>query len=435
MIDLMIIGAGPGGYELALEAAHKGLTVRIIEKEKTGGVCLHEGCIPTKTLYATSELIKQLKRATDMGFNDLQYTFDFQKVRERKHQVVEQLHSQIEFALQKAGIERITGHARFVNDTTVEVQGLLYQAKHIVIATGSSPIMISGFEKALTSKGLLDIDHVPQRLMVIGGGVIGIELATIFHYFGSEVIIVEAMDSILPLADKEIARRLNALLKQQGIQILTSCKAVSYVDGVVQIEGKTVNQSFEVDEVLMAIGRRPNIHDLGLEHTSIQVDKKIIVNDQYQTTVPHIYAIGDVVGHAMLAHYATYSGYRVLNHILNVPDEIDFRVVPSCVFTFPEVSWVGFTEEICKNEQINYRIFKGLYRANGKACAMNETDGFVKVIVSDNVIIGAHIIGKDASVLIHELSGLMRERISVDRFLDWIHSHPTLSELLHTTFK
>lgn len=436
MTDLIVIGAGPGGYELALEASHNGLSTVLIEGKKLGGTCLQEGCIPTKTYYKNASVLNTIKEASLYGINIPSYDFDFSKVVERKEKVVHELEKGILFLLNKAGVKVVNGYASFLSPSEVEVNGTVYQAKKIVIATGSVPIILPAFPDALTSTDLLNLSAVPEKLVVIGGGVIGIEMASIFSSFGSDVTVVEATDSIIGLADSDISKRLLAYLKAKGIKFYLNAKAQKHENSQVTIATEKGEIMLDATQVLMAVGRRPNLNNLGLENAHVEYTKRGIVTNEFgQTSNPNIYAIGDVTGINMLAHYATYDGLRVLNHIMGKPNNIRFDLVPACVFTFPEVAWCGKTEQELAREGINYQTHKGMFRANGKALAMNETDGFAKIITVDNLIAGVHIIGPSASTLVHELSSLMNLDITKDRFLSIIHAHPTLSEIFTSTLK
>jgi dihydrolipoamide dehydrogenase len=304
-----------------------------------------------------------------------------------------------------------------------------------VIATGSRPYILPGFEKALDSTGILNLEVLPKHLVIIGGGVIGIEMATIFKTFGCDVEVVEYADRIISTADKEISKRLLAYLKSQGIIFYLSAKALGFDGSKVDVETRDGIKSLPCDECLVSVGRKPNIDNLGLDDVGVKYTPKgIITDDYFKTNIDNIFAIGDVAGKQMLAHFATYSGYQVLNDILLDKGRIDFSLVPSCVFTFPEVAWVGLTEEEAQKHP-DCKVYKSLYRSNGKALSLDETDGFVKIITIGDEIKGVHIIGYEASNLIHEMSSLMNMGITKDRFLDFIHAHPTLSELYNSALK
>jgi len=433
MNDLIIIGAGPGGYEMALEASKKGLSVTLIESKDLGGTCLNVGCIPTKTYYKNAKMIRDIKKAHLFGVNINEFQFDFAKAKLRKDEVVKTLQAGILYLLKKANVNLVYGHASFVDENTVLVNNEQYQAKNIIIATGSKPIRLLGFDDAITSDDILSIEEVPQTLSIIGGGVIGIEMATIFHSFGSNVKIFEMADRLLPQADIEISKRITAYLKQEGIEIYLNTKALNYQNKVLTVKIKDEEKQFDSDQVLIAIGRKANISELHLDKVNVAYDNRgILVNEHFQTNISNIYAIGDVCGKVMLAHYATYCGKHALKHILGEESKINFYLVPSVVFTFPEISWIGLSEEDCKNLGVQYQVYKSQFRANGKALADNEVEGFVKIIVVDDYIKGVHIIGEDASTLIHEMVVLMNANINTSSFLDIIHAHPTLNEIFHS---
>lgn len=430
MIDLIIIGAGPGGYELALAASLKNLSVLLIEKDKLGGTCLNHGCIPTKSYYKNAEVLNTINNSEVYGISYDNFNFNFKIAKERKDNVVSLLVNGIEGSLNKAGVHVVYGEGKIIDKTTVKVNDETYNGKYIVIATGSSPIRIPNFENAITSKDLLSLEVLPKKLVIIGGGVIGIEFASILSLMGVEIEVVEMMDRIIPNIDKEIAKRLHSYLKAQGIKFHLNSKALEYQDNIVRIENNKGVMEIECDQVLVSVGRRPNLEIEGLKEIGIDFDRKgINVDNNFKTNIDNIYAIGDVNGKNMLAHYATFSGYRVLNHILGLDDKINFDLTPACVFTFPEVAAIGLTEEYCISKNLKIEVKKGLYRANGKAQAANAVDGFVKVISSEDKIFGVHIIGLSASVLIHEMSVLMNSGMKMSEFKDIIHAHPTLSEI------
>ena len=430
--DLIIIGAGPGGYELALAASKRGLSTLLIEEKSVGGTCLHHGCIPTKTYYHSAKLLRDLKSFNDFGiYGD--FEFSFSKAKEKKNEVVQNLYNGINFQLKNQKVQIIYGRAKLISKNEVMVNDEVHNANYIVIATGSTSINLNlpGFDNknVLTSTELLDINEVPKNLVVIGGGVIGIELASIFNYFGSKVEVIEAMDRILPLIDKEVAKRLAAYLKNLGIKINTSSSVVGIEENKVYYNSKGQISFAPYDKVLVAVGRRANVNDLGLAEVGIIYSKKgIDVDNNYKTNIDNIYAIGDVTGKLMLAHTATYSGYKVLSDILGEKKEIDFNLVPNCIFTFPEVASIGITEDEAKG--VDYKVNKFLFKANGKAHTIGDSDGFVKIISYNNKILGVHILGPSASDIIHEAAILMNSNLSIEEAKKIIFAHPTLSEAL-----
>lgn len=439
--DILIIGAGPGGYDTAVEAARQGLTVTIVEAGHVGGTCLNEGCIPTKAYCRNAALLDDLRKAEAYGIEGCTYTFDFRKARERKNQVVETLRSGVETLLGHKNIRLVHGKASFRDAHTVAVGDELYSAAHIIIATGSVtkylPIEGLHLPGVLTSREMLDIDHVPQRLCIIGAGVIGMEFASIFQSFGSRVTVVEFMKEILPNFDADIAKRLKQTLSKRGIEIVNQAgvKAVErYDDGTLAVhyELKGSMKTCEADTVLLAVGRAANVDSLNLADVGIDFTPKgIPVNENMQTNVPHIYAIGDVNGRCMLAHAATFQGLRALHHIQGQTDDIRFDIVPAAVFTAPEAAMVGLTEEQCKARGIACVAKKSFFRANGKAVSMNETDGLCKLLAdSEGHILGCHLFGAHAADLVQEVCALMNRNATVQDFKAIIHAHPTLGEVI-----
>ena len=425
---LLIIGAGPGGYETAVEAVKRGMEVTLITEGPLGGTCLNEGCIPTKTFCHYAELIEQNIKA------GLDCKPAFGAAAQRKQAVVEQLRGGVEMLLK--GVEVVQGKAQFKDTKTVVCNGQDYTADKIIIATGSvsASLPIPGAESCLTSKEILDLTEVPESLCVIGGGVIGLEFASIFRSFGTEVTVLEYCPNILPRFDVDLAKRLKQSLSKRGINIEVQAQVTRIDGGTVTYIKKEKECTVQTDKVLMAVGRRPNTDGLNLEAAGIDYTRKgITVNECFETSVPGIYAVGDVTGGIMLAHAATYQGIRALNSICGQRDSIRFDLIPAAVFTMPEVATVGLTEEQCKEQELEVRCLKSFYRANGKAVSMDETDGYCKIITSaDNKILGAHIMGAHASDLIHEIAAVMNMGGTLDQMQSVIHAHPTLSEIVQS---
>lgn len=423
---LLIIGAGPGGYETAVEAAKRGLEVTLITEGPLGGTCLNEGCIPTKTMCHYAELIEQNKKA-GMDCRPSVVTMV-----EHRQAVMEQLRRGVEMLLK--GVQVVQGRAQFKDAKTVICNGQVYTADKIIIATGSvsASLSVPGADSCLTSKEILELTKVPESLCVVGGGVIGLEFASIFRSFGSEVTVLEYCPNILPRFDVDLAKRLKQSLSKRGINIEVQAQ-VTCIDGnTVTYLKKEKEFTVQADKVLMAVGRRPNTDGLNLEAAGIDYTRKgITVNDRYETSVPGIYAVGDVTGGIMLAHAATYQGLHALNVICGRQDTIRFDLIPAAVFTMPEVATVGLTEEQCKEQELQVRCLKSFYRVNGKAVSMDETDGYCKIIVgTDGKILGAHLMGAHASDLIHEIAAVMNLGGKLEQLQCVIHAHPTLSEVL-----
>ena len=425
---LLIIGGGPGGYETAVEAAKRGLEVTLITEGPLGGTCLNEGCIPTKTFCHYAELIEQNLKA------GLECKPAFAAVAERKQAVIEQLRGGIDMLLKNVQVVR--GKAQFKESKTVICDGQEYTADKIIIATGSvsASLPIPGAESCLTSKEILDLKEVPESLCVIGGGVIGLEFASIFRSFGSEVTVLEFCPNILPRFDVDLAKRLKQSLSKRGINIEVQAQVTAIDGGTVTYIKKEKEFTVQADKVLMAVGRRPNVEGLNLEAAGIDYTRKgITVNERFETSVPGIYVVGDVTGGIMLAHAATYQGLHALNCICGQQDSIRFDLIPAAVFTMPEVATVGLTEEQCKEQELQVRCLKSFYRANGKAVSMDETDGYCKLIVAESgTILGAHIMGAHASDLIHEITSVMNMGGTLEQMKSVIHAHPTLSEIVQS---
>ena len=423
---LLIIGAGPGGYETAVEAAKRGLEVTLITEGPLGGTCLNEGCIPTKTFCHYAELLEQNLKA------GLDFKPAFAAVAERKQAVIEQLRGGIEMLLKN--VQVVQGKAQFKDSKTVVCNGQEYTADKIIIATGSvsASLPIPGAESCLTSKEILDLTEVPESLCVIGGGVIGLEFASIFRSFGSEVTVLEYCPNILPRFDVDLAKRLKQSLSKRGINIEVQAQVTGIDGNTVTYLKKEKEFTVQADKILMAVGRRPNVEGLNLEAAGIDYTRKgITVNELFETSVPGIYAVGDVTGGIMLAHAATYQGLHALNVICGQQDSIRFDLIPAAVFTMPEVATVGMTEEQCKDQELPVSCLKSFYRANGKAVSMDETDGYCKLIVSESgAILGAHLMGAHASDLIHEIAAVMNLNGTLEQLRSVIHAHPTLSEVL-----
>lgn len=429
MMRLVVIGAGPGGYETAAEAAKRGFDVVLVSAGPLGGTCLNEGCIPTKSL------IHSVSEGSAMSL---------QEAVSHKSEVVSQLQAGITMLLKKVNV--VFGKARFVDAHTVAVVGedgqtQEFAADKVIIATGSvgAVLPVPGAELAIGSKEILDLVEVPASLAIIGGGVIGLEFAGIFRSLGTEVTVLEYCPGILPRFDVDAAKRLKQSLVRSGINIVTSAQVTGIVkegDGLsVQYNLKDEQKSVKAQKVLMAVGRRANVDSLNLADIGIDFDRRgIKVDQQMRTNVPDVYAVGDVTGGIMLAHVATYQGLRALNDICGIQDSINFSAVPAVVFTNPELATVGLTEEDCEARGIAFKSLKSFYRANGKAVASGQGDGYCKVLVgeSDGKILGCHMLGAHASDIIQEAAALISLGATLEQARWIIHPHPTLCEVLQS---
>ncbi len=433
--DLLILGSGPGGYHTAAYAARNGLTVTIVEKADVGGTCLNQGCIPTKALCHDAEAIEAARRVCG---DDVQV--DFAKIYGRKCAVVDKLRGDVETLMSQPGITLVRGRGVLTCNKTVQVDDAEYAADNVIIATGSRPKMLPvegvGLPGVLDSTGLLALDTFPGSLCIVGAGVIGLEFASVFRSFGCEVTVVEYMKECLPPYDSDISRRVRKAMEKRGVKFVMQAG----VAGIVQAEGKLqVNYVCKgkpgaaiADKVLVATGREANISGIGLETVGVVTDKGcIVVDDNMQTNVSGIYAVGDVNGRCMLAHAAIMQGMRCVNHILGRADNIRLDLMPSAVFTNPEAAAVGLTESQCKDAGMEYAVRKTPYRANGRAVADEADGGLLKLITgNDGLIVGCHVCGSHAADIVQEVTAIMSMGCTLDRLHDITHIHPTIAELL-----
>lgn len=438
--DLIIIGAGPGGYRAAELAAKAGLHTVIIESRHVGGTCLNEGCIPTKTYARNAEVLSLVREAALYGIDTGGGpTFSLQRTRQRKDEVVEQLRSGIDTLLAHPAITLVRGEARFADAHTILVDGkTAYTAPHIIVATGSVPKTLHlespACRRVLDSSDLLQLDSLPSSLCIVGAGVIGMELASIFAAFGTQVTVVEYLKECLPALDSDVAKRLRKTLERRGVTFCMQC-AVKAIDdsGVAYDDKKGQRHTVQADDVLMAVGRAPRVSDdFGRAGFDYDARTGIAVDDHMQTTVPGIYAIGDVNGRTMLAHAAEMQAARVVNHILGKTDEIRLDIIPAAIFTAPEAASVGKSEDQLKAEGVAYECRKAFHRANGKALAMGETEGMVKLLSEPEAgrILGCHAYGAHSADMVQEVSVLMCRQTTVAQLRHMVHIHPTLSEIV-----
>ena len=442
-MDVVVIGGGPGGYVAAIKAAQLGAKTCVIEMDKVGGTCLNRGCIPTKALYRNAEILNTLKEIDKFGISVPSYEVDINKVHDRKEEVVNTLVSGVEQLLKANGVEVVEGRAVLKDKNTVVVtlnSGDIREitTKNIILATGSKPSMppIEGadIDGIMTSDDILNLREIPDTLLVIGGGVIGMEFAGIFNSLGTKVTVIQSGDGILKFADSDLTKRLTASVKKKGVNVQLNTRIKKIEKGgsgfIVTADGKKGEVTFEAEKVLMSIGRSPLTENIGLEEVGIEFDKRgIKVNDKFETNVEGIYAIGDVNGKCMLAHAASHQGITVAERIMGHDSDANHDLVPNCVFVFPELSTIGPSEDDLKAEGKEYKVSKFMFAANGKALSLGETEGLVKVIADkDDTIIGVHILGPHASDLIHEGVLAVNKKMKVKDIADTIHAHPTLSE-------
>jgi len=445
-IDVVIIGGGPGGYVSAIKAAHLGLKAVLIEKDKLGGVCLNWGCIPTKALVSTAELLNHLQRAGEFGIQVKDYSIDFPAIMKRKDLITQRLSSGVGQLMKANRVRVVRGEGQIVEPGKVEVTDTagekeMIETKNIIIATGSKvmrlPIPGIDSEGVITSDEALSLSELPSRMLIIGGGVVGIEFAGIFKALGVEVTVVEMLPRILLPIDEEIAFRLTQLLKRKGIEILTDSKVKeikkNHQNLEVLISTSDGEKKLETGKVLLAAGRIPELGNIDVQRLGIELDGKAIkVDEKMRTNIPGIYAVGDVVGRIMLAHVASREGIVAVENISGKETLMDYKVVPNCVFSMPEVASVGLTEEEARKENNNIKVSKFPFMANGKALGMGETEGMVKIIADADTseLLGFHILGVHASDLIAEGTLALSMEATAFEIINTIHAHPTLAEAI-----
>lgn len=443
--DIAVIGAGPGGYVAAIRAAQMGAKVLVIEKGELGGTCLNRGCIPTKAFLSDVKPFYKIKRSPLFRGKD-QLSLNMAKMVARKNKVVETMVKGIATLFSSNGVHWVRGAGSFLDSKTIGViqdgKKRTYKANNTVIATGSLaakiPTASIDGRNILSSDEILNIRKIPGEMVVIGGGVIGLEFAVLFNALGTEVTVVEMLPTILSTEDEEVVRGLHMILEREGIKILTDTKVMgaSLKKGKVEVEVQEKSGGkarIKVEKVLAAAGRTPHTGGLGLERIGVKMDGPFIeVNARMETNVDGVYAIGDVVGKMMLAHAASAEGVFAVENIMGKLREIDYRRIPSAVYTFPEIASVGLTEREARNRGLNVRIGKFPYLYSGKAMAMGEPEGFVKIIAEDELgeILGVHILGENATDLIGSCVLAMDVEASVEDLSEAVKAHPTLSETI-----
>ncbi len=442
--DVIVIGGGPGGYVCAIRAAQLGLKTACVERRATlGGTCLNIGCIPSKALLQSSENFEEASHAfSEHGVMIESVKLDLARMMARKDSVVSANVKGVEFLFKKNKVTWLKGSGRVTAPGRVDVDGTEYDAKHIVIATGSESLTLPGVEvdehSIVTSTGALELDQVPDHLAVIGGGYIGLELGSVWKRLGADVTVIEYLDRLVPGMDAEIAQTFERVLGKQGIKFRLGTKVTAARkgnDGVtLTVEPAKGGPSEEIkaDVVLVSIGRRAYTDGLGLAEAGVELDDRgrVKVNVHYATNVPGIYAIGDVIAGPMLAHKAEEEGVALAERMAGQAGHVNYDVIPGVVYTWPEVASIGRTEDDLKRQGVEYKVGKFPFTANGRARAMGSTDGFVKILAdkATDQILGAHIIGPDAGGLIAELATAMEFGASSEDVARTCHAHPSLSE-------
>ena len=444
--DVVVIGAGPGGYVAAIRAAQHGKNVICIERENLGGVCLNVGCIPSKAMINAGKAVeKTQKHLPEMGITVEGVSVDMQKLVAWKQKVVDRLTGGVGFLFKHHKIEHVAGDARFLAANKIHVDLLdggveEIECDDVIIATGSRPIELKPFpvdgKHVKGSTEALALDSIPKKVLVIGGGYIGLEIGTFLRNLGVDIVVVEATDSLLPGQDPELVKVVARSLKKKKVKTYLSSFAESYEpteDGViVTIKTPKGHETIEADWVLSTVGRRPNSENIGLEEIGVKIDDHgfIVVDEQRKTTVDHVYAIGDVAGQPMLAHKASREGCVAAEVIAGLPSACDYRVVPAVIFTEPEIASVGMSEEQAIAAGYEVAVGRSPFSANGRALSLMESDGFAKIVVDKktDVILGVHIVGPEATELIAEGTLAIEMGARVEDIAATIHAHPTLPE-------
>lgn len=443
-VDTLVVGAGPGGYVAAIRAAQLGQKVTIVDKGALGGVCLNVGCIPSKALITAGQKAAEAQGIEELGIKAEKVSVDFSKVQEWKDSVVNKLTSGVEGLLKGNKVDIVSGEAYFVDKNTAKVMdeknSQTYKFNNCIIATGSTPIEIPSFkfsDRVLDSTGALSLKEIPKKLVVIGGGYVGTELGTAFANFGTEVTFLEGAKDILGGFEKQMTQVVKKRLKKKGVTIVTEAVAKGVEetkDGVkVTYEAKGKEEILEADYVLVTVGRKPNTEEIGLEQVGIELDERgrVKTDKQCRTSVDNIYAIGDITAGPPLAHKASYEGKIAAEVISGEKSEIDYIGVPAVAFTEPELATVGLSEQEAKDKGFNVKVGKFPFAANGRALALNEADGFLKLITrkEDGLVLGGQIAGPNASDMISEIGLAVESGMTAEDIALTIHAHPTLGEI------
>jgi dihydrolipoamide dehydrogenase len=444
-IDVLVIGAGPGGYVAAIRAAQLGKSVVVVDKSEVGGVCLNRGCIPSKALISAAHRYEYMNHSAEMGIEAENVKLDFAKVQEWKRGVVKKLTGGVSMLFKGNKIQHLKGEAYFTDKNVVSIsseeEGKRYRFNHCIIATGSRPIELKTFpfgSRILSSTEALELKKIPQSMVVIGGGYIGIELGQTYAKFGTKVTIIEGTDSILPGFEPELSRFVIRNLKQLGVEIITGAMAKdckqSDQDVTITYTAQDKESQVKADYVLVTVGRRPNTNDLGLETIGVKINERgmIEVDEQCKTNIENLYAIGDIVEGPALAHKASYEGKVAAEAIAGHKSEVDYKVIPAVVFSDPEIGSVGLSESEAKEKAYEVLTGKFNYAANGRALSMNAGDGFVKVVAEkqSEVVLGVQIVGPEASNLIAEAGLAIEMGATLEDIALTIHAHPTLGEIV-----
>ena len=443
--DIVVIGGGPGGYVAAIKAAKEGKKVCIAERASFGGVCLNEGCIPTKTLIKSANVLHAVKSASIFGIEGVdpaRVSVSMPTVQQRKKNVVQALVGGVEGLLRGSKVTVLKGNATFVDTHTIDVSGKKVSFENCIIATGSS-VMIPSFIKQegkntiLTSREALELDTVPSSIAIIGGGVIGVEFAYLFNRLGCKVTVLELMENILPMVDEEVSGMAKKRMQKDGVTFHMGAKVHTVNNNTVLFEQAGKQESVKAECILMAVGRVANTDGLGAKEIGIEFDKAAIRTDaSLCTNIPHIYAIGDVNGKVMLAHTASHEGIVAVEAICGGHGHMDYAKIPSCIYLEPEIACIGLTENQAKAQGKKVKIGKFLMQANGKSLVEGETDGMAKVVLDAEFgeILGVHVYGNHVTDMISEFSVAMTMEATAEEIIHAVHPHPTVSEALPEAF-
>ena len=423
--QLIVVGGGPGGYTAAFRAAELGMSVAIVDDNDLGGVCLNWGCIPTKSLLKNAEVFELINDASSYGIEIGKPKVHFDKIIDKTIQARKRLSKGLHFQVRKLGVDFFPGFASFINQNSIEVNGNTLHGDTFIIATGSKAKHLQSLDHSskniMTAKDIFNLKKLPKSMTIVGAGAIGVEFAYFFNAFGTSITLLEAQENILPNEDVEISQWMHKVLKRKKIDIQTNTLATEIND----------------EYVLVSIGVEGNSRGFGLNKIGIEIgpNQHIKVDKDGKTNIDNIYAVGDVVGPPWLAHVSSTEGLYVVEHILKLnPKKIDYNCIPACTYSKPEIGSIGLSQEMLDKDGIDYKVVKSFFNANGKAVASSSTEGFIKILVSkDNYVLGAHIIGSNATEMISEFSLAMRNKLSVENILDSIHPHPTFSEAIFET--
>jgi dihydrolipoamide dehydrogenase len=454
--DLVILGGGTGGYVAAIRASQLGLKTAVVEKGKLGGTCLHNGCIPSKALLRSAEVYATARHAEEFGVLTGDVSVNFGKVQERKNKIIDQLHKGVQHLMKQGKIDVFEGLGRILGPSifspmpgTISVEmnngseNEMLIPKNVIVSTGSRPRTLPGLEidgtQVMTSDEALEMTEIPKSIIIVGGGVIGIEWASMLSDFGSEVTVIEYADRIIPTEDREISKEMQRLMKKKGVKFAVGAKVLPETlqkgeEVKISAEIKGEQKEFSAEKLLVSVGRQANTEGIGLENTDIQIEKGFIsVNEYFQTKESHIYAIGDVIGGLQLAHVASHEGITAVEHIANEnPSPLDYSLISKCIYSSPEAASVGLTEDEAKEKGHEVKTGKFSFRAIGKALVFGESDGFVKIVADKETddILGVHMIGPHVTDMISE-AGLAKVLDATPwEVAHTIHPHPTLSEAI-----